>query len=64
MGIYARGRDLNIFVIVGVGDGNFPTMVEGLDRRVVKRENEFGKELVNEFRVIRKRKSRKLKKCV
>lgn len=54
--------DLNIVSMVGIDDVSFLIMAKGLDRRVVKRNDDVGKELINEFNVVRERKGEKWKK--
>lgn len=62
IGRHAINGELEIFMEVGVGDVDLSIMVEGLDKRVVEREDKVVEELINEFKVVRKGKAEKWKK--
>lgn len=58
MGRWAKIGDLKVVKEVNVDDANFLVMVEGLHKRVVKRDDKVGKELINGFRVVGKERLR------
>lgn len=52
MGRWTRIGDLKIVVEVSLGDVDLSTAIERLDTRLVKWDDEVGKELINELRVV------------
>lgn len=63
MGRRTRGKDLEIVMVVGDSDASFLSMVEGLYRGVVWRDEKVIKELMNELRVVWTGEANKWKKC-
>lgn len=63
MGRQIKNIDLDIIMKANVSNANFLATIEGLDRWVVKRDDQVGKELINEFKFVHTSETEKWNKC-